>query len=377
MESQEGSSDSGDIDLLVISLNDLLRKLHIPFPLDTPLDLTPSLLLAILECMLRSRLPVSDDIRASRDTQSKVQAMKVFIGVLENDIIGEDVGLGEVDPRKLAAGEWDEVVFIGQLLVWLGKKRGYISMHRCKEVNSSSNEFNVGSPKDHEKQLAEVRANAPSPSTHSTITTRNSVNTTLSMVRTAPPDSDTSVISIHPESSSLSDLDLFEGTPRELADTPTPPARRSPEPEGPSFTNLPGQSTFNGNLDTPFSPKSICDCPPEAGALYSNKRVPVRYSGWIERVDDDMEIQMFEARRRTSNPRTPSNHRRSISFTPKTPPSDFPNPSSTSTPRRPASRSNPGVLTRHTSPTQYHLALLNERAKLMSELAQIKGTRPR
>ncbi len=379
MDSTEGTSDT-DISLLVPSLNELLRKLHIPFPLHTPLDLTPSLLLAILESILRQRLPLSESIRVSKDAQSKVQAMKIFIGVLEDDVIGQDVGLSEVDPRKLAAGEWDEVVFIGELLVWLGKTRGYLPLHGPQDTNNSG----PTESKESDVQMADVRSNTPSPSSHSTVTTHNSLNTTLSMMRTAAPDSDTSVLSMRPESPALSDLDLFEAIPRSLVHSPTPLTRRTPsarrEPDGPSFSDLPGQSTFNANVGATDTPKSLCDCPSDIETLSTKKRAPVRYTGWIEKVDDDMEIQMFESRRRTSNPRTPSSHRQpAVSpSTPKTPPMDFfPEPSSTSTPRRPSSRTKSSIITRHTSPTQYHLALLNERAKLMSELANIKGSRPR
>lgn len=72
---------------LVVSLNKLLAGLDLPFQLETPLDLTPSLLLAVLESLLESRLPISQATRDSRDLPSKVHAMKIFLGVLETDVI--------------------------------------------------------------------------------------------------------------------------------------------------------------------------------------------------------------------------------------------------------------------------------------------------
>ena len=72
---------------LVVSLNKLLVGLSLPFTLETPLDLTPSLLLAILESLLESRLPIPPRVRDSRDQASRVQALKIFLGVLENDVI--------------------------------------------------------------------------------------------------------------------------------------------------------------------------------------------------------------------------------------------------------------------------------------------------
>jgi len=123
------SSELASIELsspLTNHLNDLLDRLGLPFVLDTPLDLTPSLLLAILESLLQSRLPLSPSIRESRNDAAKVQAMKIFLGVLEADIISEDIGLSDIDPRRLAAGEWEEVVFVAKLLCWLGKQMGLL-----------------------------------------------------------------------------------------------------------------------------------------------------------------------------------------------------------------------------------------------------------
>ena len=76
---------------LVVSLNKLLAGLSLPFTLETPLDLTPSLLLAILESLLESRLPIPPRVRDSRDQASRVQALKIFLGVLENDVIKQGI----------------------------------------------------------------------------------------------------------------------------------------------------------------------------------------------------------------------------------------------------------------------------------------------
>lgn len=119
---------------LVDPLNSLLERLGLPFVLDTPLDLTPSLLLAILESLLQSRLPISTSVRESRNDVAKIQAMKIFLGVLETDVLNEDVGLSDIDPRRLAAGEWEEVVFIAELLCWLGKQMGLLP---AKNASSS------------------------------------------------------------------------------------------------------------------------------------------------------------------------------------------------------------------------------------------------
>src|SRR5258708_153483 len=107
---------------LVSSLNELLASLDIPISLNTPLDLTPTLLLAILESTLESRLPLPPSVREARTPHAKVEAVKIFLGVLANDVLGVD--LSQIDPRKLARGEWDECVYVGGLLVHIARKEG-------------------------------------------------------------------------------------------------------------------------------------------------------------------------------------------------------------------------------------------------------------
>ena len=141
-------SQSAEIRTLVNSLNDLLENLSLPIQVESPLDLTPALLLGILECILRARLPISQSIRENRDLNSKIQAMKIFLGVLESDVIQEPVGLSDVDPRKLAVGEWDEVVFVGELLCWLGKKNGIIPL----DCYVNQDEEDDGNPEDEDEE---------------------------------------------------------------------------------------------------------------------------------------------------------------------------------------------------------------------------------
>src|SRR6266478_5752233 len=79
-------------DALTTALNVLLKGLRLPFVLESPSDLTPWMLLALLECIVESRLPLSKEVRESRSDLDKVEAMKIFLGVLETDIIKMDVG---------------------------------------------------------------------------------------------------------------------------------------------------------------------------------------------------------------------------------------------------------------------------------------------
>ncbi|KAF5321441.1 hypothetical protein D9619_000085 [Psilocybe cf. subviscida] len=86
-------------------------------------DLTPRLLIAILESLLSVRLPITtrhdsdscdDDAHAQR--AARVQSMKIFLGVLETDILQRDVGLSTVDPRRLAEGADEEVFYFAEVL---------------------------------------------------------------------------------------------------------------------------------------------------------------------------------------------------------------------------------------------------------------------
>ncbi|GBE83092.1 hypothetical protein SCP_0501380 [Sparassis crispa] len=356
MGSKNLSENSTTEGTLVSTLNSLLVKILIPITLETPQDLTPSLLLAILESINGLRLPIPAAVRASRDFPAKVEAMKVFLGVLENDILRMDVGLSDVDPRKLAAGDWDEVVYVGELLCWLGKLTGLLP-HAPEDLQANPTPFRRHSPR------------APSPSTHSTVT--NSIHSNLSMTRSAPAESDTTVMSVTsdaPVSMSLPELDLFGfSTVHTLPDPrpPSPPSRPRPrcihEVEDRSFLRdlgLPGDASFTSDLDD--SQTSYCNCSLDTHAPAPPRTV--RHTGYIAPVDDASEIQSFEASRRKQRSHSPRG---------PTPP----RPALTPTPRHPSVGRGAGfVLTRHTSPAQHTLALLTERARLLAELAAMRAS---
>ncbi|KAG8214333.1 hypothetical protein J3R82DRAFT_9293 [Butyriboletus roseoflavus] len=154
------------------SLNDLLAALALPFTLDHPTDLTPSLLLAIFESLINARLPIPPSVRQSRTREAKSRAMLVLLGVLECDVLRggtaatdadaehsiaisnvddsmlggaggvsvdgwvDEIGLGEVDPERLADGGWEETIFVGELLCWLARRKGILS--RTKPSHRSS-----------------------------------------------------------------------------------------------------------------------------------------------------------------------------------------------------------------------------------------------
>jgi hypothetical protein len=91
------------------------------------------MLLVMLESLLQDRLPIPNSIRESRSTSTRVEAMKIFLGVLSNDLLvksgfGETVinEVAEIDPKKLALGEHDECFVIGEVLCRFAKSHGLL-----------------------------------------------------------------------------------------------------------------------------------------------------------------------------------------------------------------------------------------------------------
>jgi len=281
-------------------LNDLLDRLRLPFVLDTPLDLTPSLLIAILESVLQSRLPVSSSIRESRSDAAKIQAMKIFLGVLETDVVNEDIGLSDIDPRRLAAGEWEEVVFIAKLLCWLGKQMGLLP-----SKHNSSARLPRGPPLAADGS-AESRGSITSPSTRSTAT--NSINSALSFDREYQ-ESDTTLQSMHSDVTETETRLLGDERLSNRVDHGHSP-RCIHEIEDPSFLTQTGEEGLLSaeheclSRDTDDTIDAYCDCSRNEGPhtpFCSKDRSPgvVRYDGYIQEVDAGLELRTFEARKRT------------------------------------------------------------------------------
>lgn len=244
------------VEHLVDNINELLKQLCLPLVIDTPYDLTPSLLLAILESILRSRLPIPPDIRSSNEQGAKIGTMKILLGILEDDILEQDIGLSEIDPRNLAAGNLDEVVFVGQVLCQLGQERLGYRGHSSKE-------------EDHIHVRPSSQAN--------TIT-----NTTTSGYQ----ESETAPTSI------------FEGSI-------TPNGNRSPpsrpkcihDLEFPEFSL--DDEDFEGDDDEPS--RCACNCSIESHGISNldvagTSQSSIRYEGFIGRASELEEIREFESK---------------------------------------------------------------------------------
>jgi hypothetical protein len=341
------------LNTLTATLNALLKNLKLCFVLNSPLDLTPSMLLAILECTLETRLPLSKEVRESKNHFDKVEAMKIFLGVLETDIIKMDVGLGDVDPRALARGEERETVFVGELLCWLGQKSGILPLGFKERAifRPAKDEVEAAEVTEEEVDDEDVfgkardntisstgsprRVRVATPSTRSSLA--DSANTILSMVNASHPETDTSVMTM-----SIDDRTVTPpATPRLL--TPQPSCRStSPSPHLIHPTELPETHIDRGD------DVSYCDCS-------LKHEIPIQRTGWTRTIDQEEEVRTFLAKHKANTA-----HR--MAYTPKVASYSGLGYSSEGPPR---------LVTRHTSPSQHRLALLNEKARLLTELANL------
>ncbi|TFK52678.1 hypothetical protein OE88DRAFT_1436621 [Heliocybe sulcata] len=354
---------------LVDALNTLLAALHLPFILVSPSDLIPSLLLAILESILRSRLPIPADIRESRTSSDKIQAMKIFLGVLESDIIGENVGLSDMDPRRLAAGEHEEVVFVAEVLCWLGTKRGLGCLAGSVPSNAQVPPMDfVG------------RARPQSPFTHTTIT--GSPHTTYSFqgeVAASASDTTCPTVSASPTNTEST---ILEGPDRNSVGT----SRRSPmcihEIDEPSFLaefagrlhQHRGDATQPASTPTGASSTSHCDSSFDETRLSGYPQAaPFRRSGLLDEVDIDTELKSFESSKLEGGCSTPRPRKSAAGVSYDLFLFCYTSVKLLCTQgRQPSLTTAYSTLTKHNSPNQHRLALLNERARLLSELASLK-----
>lgn len=129
-------------------LNEMLRFLSIPIILQSSLDLTPSLLVAMLESLLRERLPLSTEARQSRTRAGRTEAMKWFLGILGDDVLGQDLGM--IDPRMLAEGGQAQVRGAADALLLAWDQSHFINA-RAANASAPAEEA-ASSPRVHAQQ---------------------------------------------------------------------------------------------------------------------------------------------------------------------------------------------------------------------------------
>ncbi|KAJ6542195.1 hypothetical protein DFH09DRAFT_1174257 [Mycena vulgaris] len=239
--------------LLITQLNQLLTSLDIPITVQSHVELTPLLLVGILESLLSSRLPMSEEDRAALSTSrtAKVHCMKIFLGMLQGDLLQQDVGLSNVDPRRLASGAGEETIFVGRLLCWYGRRKGLIARPPGADPRNQSGSSSTLTSITHGAEMSPARA--------------------FSSVQ---PESDTSV------SAGPNDADSVQGS-----SAPHPPTPRCIH-EVPSPSLVLSPVSAHPDLETGLA------------SLERMQNTTVRYSGYIELVDQDAEIAAFEEEKR-------------------------------------------------------------------------------
>ncbi|KAF5337306.1 hypothetical protein D9611_002935 [Ephemerocybe angulata] len=381
-------------DQVVLLLNQLLKTICLPIPIVSPTDLTPSLLFAILESLVGQKLPIPPASNQRGDCTLKVQKVKLFLGVLETDILQEDVGLSGIDPRRLAAGEWPETFFIAKVLCLVGRQLGLLP-----STSRACAQSRLGNRRSTESSPARPQSSRPLRKASSVPTTSTQQSSPPSTSRYSTPELDTTSVFYAPSSTTTRDThntitsffgDCFANDTRpttpdpsyeakvshnatdhrdrlldSIDDAPTPssvalsfePPFTSPalstrpddgftslllsvddlpnphptsrpkfptsngsrsqprsiaaSPPSPASTASSGRrffyrkraatspppSTFNHNHRGIFNPNaSTASAPSEIESDYDfhPQKVPVRYSGYIERVDEDYEIASYE-----------------------------------------------------------------------------------
>lgn len=383
MSSNEDSFD------LVACLNKLIQNLGIPLEIEAPYELTPSLLIAMLECLLRRRLPLAQTLRGARDLHSKTQAMVVFLEELEDETLDYDAGCGDVDPARLAFGEWDEVVFVGQVLCWLGSTRQVLPWHisTCPTFhpNESINASIVR--RNWENDDSGVQSAPPSPLPPPDAFARRPMTSSFDVSQEPSiVEEDMNMTSIMPQTPPRSQLsqqlpespDFF--APRMTAQPrPRPSLSRSSHQSssrtqsarcihevGQSFSQ--DASSFSrddsGNSLSEAS-ISLCKCPSalnisstmtDRSSARRPKSARSSSSGSVPTTPDPAYLN-FRPQSTSQAPRSIKSRYIGLSVADGTPP--------------PRTARGQRVITRHNSPTEHTLALLNERAKLLDGLTRL------
>lgn len=330
--------------------------------------------------------------------------MKVFLGVLECDVLpeDEDIGLADLDPRRLADGCWEETVFVGELLCWLGRKRGIIEAFVGDDDDCEGGVDLTASMLLHPEpcyngELSHItdvprHPRVASPSARSTATM--SVHTDLSMRHAPHTESDTSMadseLSDRTETQPLHDDSGVYHQPHCIHELDDPSYILGPNA---SYTSNIDDSIEGSDPDYSTQSTSSDEQPPTPTPQ------PIRLKGWIGAVDSELEMKAFAANKcNASTPVKAKSRRRSSGLFPVGSGSCTPSGSAMSV-RVPASAPSARIRVDrdlgaspspfgavssssaqmrkmdYGSPTERTVALLNERARLLSELADLRRIR--
>lgn len=291
---------------LVAQLNDLMEGLHLPISIIAPTDLTPSLLMAVLESLLGEKIPIPQRSAMGKSTSAdlKLQKVKVFLGVLETDVIQQPVGLSDLDPRRLADGGCEEASYVAEVLVWIGNRVGLLPRV-------------VRAQKKRKHAAKATPSRTPSEGTSSANTTVS--NPRKASARFSSPELDTtSVFYAYTPLESRASSPIPAGTngggewssspgkeetPSSVALSLKPPFE---SPLADLSVELDDRLNHNGHSSLLFANESngVDDASHDQSYLHQLSRessfyehehssVSVRYKGYIEPVDEEFEIASY------------------------------------------------------------------------------------
>jgi len=212
------------------------------------------------------------------------------------------IDLGRIDPRRLADGKPEEINFIADLLCRLGKQKGLFDDEWVAEGEDGSMRSDL--------TVTERIAKASTSYSQSRIPPPRATSTP------PPPPIQrvlTPALSLSPHSSISQTFDAISIGASTSVTSEVPVYNPNGSSLLPSRMDVEGETCqCSMSLDDTFlSGTTFCHCsihraspppsPPSRPA--SAKGFPIRYHGWINRVDD---VGAFESSSLHSSPRTPS-----------------------------------------------------------------------
>ncbi|CAK5270122.1 unnamed protein product [Mycena citricolor] len=295
---------------LLPQLRDLLSALDMPFTLETHEELTPSLLIRLLEALLQTRLLLPADLRhalyhgTDADGHATVQCMKIFLGVLQADVLQTDVGLSALDPRKLARGGQEETLFVARLLCWYARRLGIVGARRTETPETGS----VSVPPSSWAETSVVETNVTDVTSFGEVDADEDAEDEEEEEEEEQREFDELAHLSTPLQSSpphprcihdVSDMSL-----RMLSDTdahcihevPSPSKSASPRRRTSTSTSTPSAIPSPHRSHSPHPPDAN-DASPTASYVSPSSSPRVRYTGYIGLVDEDAEIAAFERER--------------------------------------------------------------------------------
>ncbi|OAX34117.1 hypothetical protein K503DRAFT_774901 [Rhizopogon vinicolor AM-OR11-026] len=239
------------------TLNALLVALSLPFELASPTDTTPSLLLAVLESILESYLPIPASIRASRSSLAEGFPWQTVLLGRKRGIIDALVGDDSEGEVGLTAS------------ILLRPEPSYVELSHITDV-----------PR---------HPHVPSPSTRSTATTSAQID--LSMHDAPPVESDTGI--------AYSEL---------LNWTETQPIRGNTLKDPSYFLerNVSYTSSVDDSIEE-FDPDLSTQSTSSAEQPLTPTPQPLRFKGWIGAGHSELDPNTFAANK--LNTSTPINDR--------------------------------------------------------------------